>query len=167
MATAESWTASWGVQRRTWRAAFLAALVCAAFIAVSTQSEAQAPDPQQGLALKADAAALCALVGKMQVIAFKYGYDPATAELRELEPYAVGYTKQRKVLLFGRQVKGYSKSTAASGAEALPGWRNFRIDKIEKGMINARVSTFDPVRPDPAEHRYISEFVCKNELVQQ
>ena len=161
MAVAMSWTAAWGIQRRV-----LAALVCATFVAISTPSEAQAPDPQLGLALKADAAALCALVGKMQVIAFRYGYDPVTAELRELEPYAVGYTRQRNVLLFGRQVKGYSKSTAASGAEALPGWRNFRIDKIDKGMISARVSTFDPVRPDPAEHRYISEFVCKNEFVQ-
>jgi hypothetical protein len=166
MAAAGSWTATWGIQRRAWRPPFLAALVCATFIAISTQSQAQAPNPQPGLALKVDAAALCALVGKMQVIAFRYGYDPVTAELRELEPYAVGYTRQRNVLLFGRQVKGYSKSTAASGAEALPGWRNFRIDKIDKGMINARVSTFDPVRPDPAEHRYISEFVCKNEFVQ-
>jgi hypothetical protein len=166
MAAAVNWAATRSIQRQAWRPASLAALACAAFIAVSTQSDAQAPNPQPGLALKADAAALCALVGKMQVIAFRYGYDPVTAELRELEPYAVGYTKQRKVLLFGRQVKGYSKSTAASGAEALPGWRNFRIDKIDKGMISARVSTFDPVPPDPAEHRYISEFVCKNELVQ-
>jgi hypothetical protein len=156
-----------GIPRRAWRQAFVAALVCAAFTGSSTPSEAQAPAPQaEGLALKADAAALCALVGKMQVVAFRYGYDPVTADLRELEPYAVGYTKQRNVLLFGRQVKGHSKSAAASGAEALPGWRNFRIDKIEKGMINARISTFVPVRPDPAEHRYISEFVCKNELVQ-
>ena len=157
-----------GVPRRqAWRRALPGVLVCAVSAAISMPSDAQAPAPQaEGLALKADAAALCALVGKTQVIAFRYGYDPVTAELRELEPYAVGYTKQRNVLLFGRQVKGYSKSAAASGAEALPGWRNFRIDKIEKGMINARISTFVPVRPDPAEHRYISEFVCKNELVQ-
>ncbi len=159
MAASMSWTA-------TCRPPFLVALACAVFAAISTQAQAQAPNPQPGLVLKADAAALCALVGKMQVIAFRYGYDPVTAELRELEPYAVGYTRQRHVLLFGRQVKGYSKSTAASGAEALPGWRNFRVDKIEKGIINARVSTFDPVRPDPAEHRYISEFACKNEFVQ-
>jgi hypothetical protein len=148
--------------------AILAALTGAVFAGFPAPSYAQEQASQaQGLALKADAAALCALVGKMQVIAFRYGYDPVTAEPRELEPYAVGYTKQRKVLLFGRQVKGYSKSSAA-GAEAvpLPGWRNFRIDKIDKGVVNARISTFDPVRPAPDEHRYISEFVCKNELVQ-
>jgi hypothetical protein len=100
----------------------------------------------------------------MQVIAFRYGYDPATAELRELEPYAVGYTRQHHVLLFGRQVTGYSKST--DGQNALPGWRNFRIDKIDSGTVNARVKTFDPVRPSSADYRYISEFVCKNEFVQ-
>lgn len=148
------------------RQAFVCALICAAFIVLPTKSQSQALDPEaQGLALKAEAASLCALVGKMQVIAFRYGYDPVTAEPRELEPYAVGYSRQRNALLFGRQVKGYSKS-AVNSAEALPGWRNFRIDKIAKGMVNARVSTFDPVRPDPAEHRYISEFVCKNEFVQ-
>lgn len=145
--------------------AALTALACAAFAGLATPSHAQSPEAQS-LALKADAASLCALVGKMQVIAFKYGYDPVTAEPRELEPYAVGYTKQRKVLLFGRQLKGYSKSSANGAEAALPGWRNFRIDKIEKGVVNARVSTFEPVRPAPDEHRYISEFVCKNELVQ-
>jgi hypothetical protein len=102
----------------------------------------------------------------MQVVAFRYGYDPVTSELREMQPYAVGYTRQRKVLLFGRQVKGYSKSAASGTEPVLPGWRNFRLDKIEKGVVNALVSTFEPVRPDPAEHRYITEFVCKNEYVQ-
>lgn len=156
--------AKWGMPGWGW--AFICALTSAAFIVLPTKSQSQALVPQaQGLALKADAASLCALVGKMQVVAFRYGHDPVTAEPRELEPYAVGYTRQRNALLFGRQVKGYSKSAAGS-AEALPGWRNFRIDKIEKGMVNARVSTFDPVRPDPGEHRYISEFVCKNEFVQ-
>jgi hypothetical protein len=152
-----------GVPRRRW--AFGCAFICAAFIPPTTSHSQVADRQTQGLMLKADAASLCALVGKMQVIAFRYGYDPITAESRELEPYAVGYTRQRKVLLFGRQVKGYSKSSV-DGAEALPGWRNFRIDKIEKGMVNAQTSTFDPVRPDPGEHRYISEFVCKNEFVQ-
>jgi hypothetical protein len=145
--------------------AFVCALICAAVAVLPTTSQSQVVDPQaQGLVLKAEAASLCALVGKMQVIAFSYGYDPVSAEPRELEPYAVGYSRQRNVLLFGRQVKGYSKS-ATNSAEALPGWRNFRIDKIARGVVNARVSTFDPVRPDPGEHRYISEFVCKNEFV--
>jgi hypothetical protein len=158
-------TARMARQRQGRPQAVLAALACAAFAGLAMPSRAQTPEAPS-LALKADTASLCALVGKMQVIAFKYGYDPATAEPRELEPYAVGYTKQRKVLLFGRQLKGYSKSSANGAEAALPGWQNFRIDKIDKGVVNARVSTFEPVRPASDEHRYISEFVCKNELVQ-
>jgi hypothetical protein len=156
--------------RRCQAGVFPAVLLCAG-LSVFPPAPSQAEDaggppaaPAGDLAFKADTASLCALVGKLQVISFRYRYDPAGAELRELQPYAVGYTRQRNVLVFGRQVKGYSKS--ASDAAALPGWRNFRIDKIEKGIVSARVSTFDPVRPDAAEHRYIAEFVCKNEYVQ-
>ena len=141
------------------------AMMGAACVAFAARSQAQAPaPPAQSIALKADAASLCALVGKMQVIAFKYGYDPAAAEPRELEPYGVGYTQKRNVLLFGRQVKCYSKS-ADGGAPELPGWRNFRIDKIRSRTVNALVSTFDAVRPEPEEYRYISEFICKNDSV--
>ena len=61
-------------------------------------------------------------------------------------------------------MKGYSKS-AESGAEKLPGWRNFRVDKIKMRMVNALVSTFDPMLPDAYEYRSISEFICKNESV--
>jgi hypothetical protein len=146
-----------------WRQTLIGVLTAAAFVAFSTRSESQAPNPQS-IAIKADTASLCALVGKMQVIAFKYVYDPAAAELRELEPYGVGYTQKRNVLLFGRQVKGYSKSVE-SGAEGVPGWRNFRIDKIKLRTVNAMVSTFDAVRPEPDEYRYISEFICKNESI--
>ena len=148
-----------------WRQALICALISVAGVAFSTRSESQAPNPQpQSIAIKAEAASLCALVGKMQVIAFKYSYDPATAEPRELEPYGVGYTQKRNVLLFGRQVKGYSKS-ADDGADGVPGWRNFRIDKIKLKTVNALVSTFDAVRPEPDEYRYISEFLCKNDSV--
>ncbi len=148
------------------RQLFICALICVASVVFSTPSECQVSNPQsQSIAVKADAVSLCALVGKMQVIALRYSYDPATAAPRELEPYAVGYTQKRNLLLFGRQVKGYSKS-AESGVEDLPGWRNFRVDKIKTRMVNALVATFDSVRPDPNEHRYISEFLCKNESVQ-
>jgi hypothetical protein len=143
----------------------IGALIGVAFVAFATKSEAQAPDPQpQGIAIRADTTSLCALVGKRQVIAFRYNYDPATAEQRELELYGVGYTQKRNLLLFGRQVKGYSKS-GDSGAEGLPGWRNFRIDKIKLRTVNALVSTFDAIRPEPDEYRYISEFICKNDSV--
>jgi hypothetical protein len=141
------------------------ALIGAACVAFSARSQAQAPNPPpQSIAIKADAASLCALVGKMQVIAFKYNYDPATAEPRQLEPYGVGYTQKHNVLLFGRQVRGYSKS-AENGVGELPSWRNFRIDKIKLRTVNALVSTFDVVRPEPGDYHYILEFICKNDSV--
>jgi hypothetical protein len=147
------------------RQIFICALIGVALVAFAAKSEAQAPYPQpQSVAIKADTTSLCALVGKGQVVAFRYNYDPAAAEPRELELYGVGYTQKRNVLLFGRQVKGYSKS-GDSGSEGLPGWRNFRIDKIKLRTVNALVSTFDAIRPDPDEYRYISEFICKNDSV--
>lgn len=143
----------------------ICAATCVTILVFSTTSKSQVSSPQsQGIALKADPASLCALVGKMQVIALRYGFDPAAAEPRELEPYAVGYTRKRDVLLFGRQVKGYSRS-AQSDVDELPGWRNFRLDKIKMRTVGALASTFDPVRPDPNEYRYVVEFVCKNESV--
>ena len=143
------------------------AVICCSCGFFSTISEAQVSSSQgQTISLKADAATLCALVGKMQVIILRYNYDPAGAEPRELEPYAVGYTKRRNILLFGRQVKGYSKS-ADSGTGDLPGWRNFRDDKIKMGVVGASGATFESVPPFANEHRFIAEFVCKNETMQQ
>jgi hypothetical protein len=138
------------------------AVLCAAFAPISLPTQAQTSVPQS-LSIKADAASLCAMVGKQQVIVLKYGYDPIDAEPRELEPYAVGYTRKHVVLLFARQVKGYSKS-AESGTGDLPGWRNFRIDKIRASRVNALTTTFEPIRPSMENHRLISEFACTNEV---
>jgi hypothetical protein len=141
------------------------ALVGAAIGVISAASEAQVTNPQsQPIAIKADAAPLCALVGKNQVIVFRYNYDPARAEPRVLQPYAVGYTEARKILLFGRQVKGYSKSVE-NGTGELPGWRNFRTDKIKKRMVNVLNSDFDLISPDADEYHFVVEFICKNEAV--
>jgi hypothetical protein len=153
------------IRSSTRRRAAVLALVCAWSALFWSGSEAQAPSQSQGIAIPANSATLCALVGKTQTITFRYVYDPPTAEPRQLEPYAVGYTQRRNVLLFGRQVNGYSKS-AEAGSGDLPGWRSFRVDKIRMGMVNASGSTFDPMQPGPNEHRFISEFVCKNETVQ-
>ena len=154
------WAAAKSLNPRR-RHILVCALMCVTLVVVSTKSQSQAANPQsQGIAIKADAASLCALVGKMQVITFKDGCDPATAEPREWEPDGVGYTRKRNILLFGRQVKRYGKS-AESGAAELPSWRNFRLDTITTGTVNALVSRFDPVRPDADEHRYISQLVGK------
>jgi hypothetical protein len=144
------------------------AVVVIAIISSTAQAEVlrpQDPSPQErGIAVKADTATLCALIGKMQVLTLKYNYDPDAAEPRELEPYGVGYTRKGNVLLFGRQVKGYSKS-AENGAGELPGWRNFRVDRIKMRVVNAMASTFDHIRPQPAARRTIAEFMCEVEVL--
>jgi hypothetical protein len=137
------------------------ALVICATVLVATASFQAFAQPQSIL-VKADTASLCALIGKNQVISLRYIYDPATAESREIEPYAVGFTRKRDTLLFGRQIKGYSKS-AESGAGELPGWRNFRVDKIKAKVVTALSLTFEPLRPSLGDYRYISEFACKSD----
>jgi hypothetical protein len=98
-------------------AIYVAALICATFGVFSTTSESQVSgaDPQE-IPLKADAATLCALVGGMQVIAFRYSDDPPSADPREFEQYAVGYTRARNILVFGRQVKGYAENQLKKSA---------------------------------------------------
>jgi hypothetical protein len=75
-----------------------------------------------------------------------------------------GVYSSTKHFTLGRQVKGYSKS-AENGTGELPGWRNFRIDKIKMRMVNVLNSTFDPVPPDADEYHFVVEFICKNEAV--
>jgi hypothetical protein len=147
------------------RETLICLLICAVFAVISTDSKSQVSGPQsQSIAVKADIKSLCELVVKMQVIALRYYYDPATAEPRLLHPYAVGYntkSRNRNILLFGQQIKGYSLSIE-SGTGELPGWRNFRVDKIN--TINALNSTFKAdVYPDPKEYEFITQFACKND----
>jgi predicted DNA-binding transcriptional regulator YafY len=138
------------------------ALICATLAAISTASNAEVSTAEPGgLAVRADVSTLCALIGKMQVVALKYDYDP-DAEPREIHPYAVGYTRNGNALLFGLQIKGYSKS-AQGGTENLPGWRSFRVDKIR--TLTALSSTFDPAYPTVSRSRSTSEFACSNETM--
>jgi predicted DNA-binding transcriptional regulator YafY len=138
------------------------ALICATIAAIPAASKAQVSTSEpDGLVVKADVSTLCALIGKMQVVALKYDYDP-DMEPREIHPYAVGYTRKGNALLFGLQIKGYSKS-AQGGTAKLPGWRNFRIDKIR--TLTALSSTFDLAHPNIGQSGSISKFACLNDSV--
>lgn len=128
------------------------------FAVITTASNAQVSAVQsEGVVVKTDVASLCELVTKAQVVTLRYDYDPDTAELRELFPHGVGYTRKKDILLFGLQVKDYSRSGSGNGK----GWRNFRVDKIK--IIKALNLTFKPVRPNFDDHKFITEFACKNE----
>ena len=149
-----------GLKRRPFR---VYVPICVIVIAVSTVSKARFGGSQsEGITLRANTETLCALIGKMQMVAFRYSDDPDAEDPRQLEPYAVGYTKAGNILLFGLETKGYSKS-AASGAGELPGWRNLRIDKIRMRTVDALSSTFKPVQWNRS--RAISHFMCTAEAV--
>jgi WYL domain len=146
----------------TWTSSLRQALPALAFLALTAAPALPQAAAPQGLAIKAETAPLCALIGKQQVLALRYDYDPDTAEPRELEPYGVGYTRKGNILLFGRQVKGYSKSAEGGGGQ-LPGWRNFRVDRIKAGMVTALPTTFEPTRPRSGSYGPIFEFACRND----
>jgi predicted DNA-binding transcriptional regulator YafY len=114
-------------------------------------------ESKEGIAI--DVASLCKLVEQMTVVSLKYGQDPSTAPVREIHPYAVGFTPSRNVLLFGLQVDGYSQSAQSDSAK---GWRSFRTDKISSLVV--RDSKFAPVQPQLPDRKIISEFACKNKL---
>jgi len=132
-------------------------LVFAALFALPANSENKDATAQT-ITVKNDPTSLCEIVARRQVMAVTYNYDPADAQVRIVHPYAVGYSRRGNVLLFGRQVDGYSKS-AAMGSDEIPGWRNFRTDKIKS--MAARTDLFEPIPAPPIEYRAIENFACK------
>ena len=149
------------IAQRKWIAK-ISALSFTLVLGVSAISAQDAALRSRDTSIKADVESLCLAVARKQVIAFRYHYDPTGVELRVVHPYAVGHTQRRHVLLFGQQVAGYSKSQQQS-ADEIPGWRNFRVEKI--GAAEVQGGSFDPVKPPSDAHRAIREFVCKAETV--
>jgi hypothetical protein len=138
--------------------AWTRALVLAVFFVLSGKSNAQVQAQFDKVGL--DPSSLCKVVAQKRVLEIAYGYDPPDAHVRVVHPYGVGYTQKRYVLLFGRQVEGYSKS-AESGSDVIPGWRNFRTDRIR--AIAARNDLFVSIPAPSIEYRAIQEFVCRIE----
>lgn len=137
------------------------AVVLAALFWLSATSNAQdATSQPQETSIETDPASLCKAVAQKRVITVTYYYDPPNAQVRVVHPYAVGYTRARKILLFGRQVKGYSKS-AQSDPDKIPGWRNFRTDRIK--FVAAREDSFVPIPAPSDEYGAIRNIICKVE----
>jgi hypothetical protein len=136
-------------------------LICAAVAAISTSSQAQVANSRsQNAFLEPLAEGFCKVLSSMQTIDLRFEGDPVRAEARQIEPYAVGYTQERNLVLFGRQVKGYSESNEGP----MPAWRSFRVDRI-KNVANALGPAFKPLLPDANEYSSVSEFICKNESI--
>jgi hypothetical protein len=133
-------------------------LVLFALFALSGKSNAQVQVQVDKVGL--DPSSLCKAVAQKRVLEIAYSYDPPDAHVRVVHPYGVGYTQKRYVLLFGRQVEGYSRS-AESGGDEIPGWRNFRTDRVR--TIAARSDLFVSIPAPSIEYRAIQEFVCRIE----
>jgi predicted DNA-binding transcriptional regulator YafY len=73
------------------------------------------------------------------------GDEPGGKGLRVIEPVAFGLSKQGNAVLRAWDREGASH-TAYKGEKPLPGWRLFRLDKMD--FIRPTQETFDTPRPN-------------------
>ena len=73
------------------------------------------------------------------------GDDPGGKGLRVIEPVAFGLSKKGNAVLRAWDREGASH-TAYKGEKPLPGWRFFRLDKMD--FIRPTQETFDTPKPD-------------------
>ena len=71
-----------------------------------------------------------AIKNKDKVIIYYDGDEPGGRGLRSIEPVCFGYSKAGNPVLRARDDEGASH-TAYKGEQPLPGWRLFRVDKIQ------------------------------------
>ncbi|MES2907023.1 MAG: hypothetical protein V4691_08390 [Pseudomonadota bacterium] len=105
---------------------------------------------------------LCSYVKDKKELKLVYKKDPADAEARVFQPYAVGTTGKKSVLMFGYQTGGHAKTKKGKELK-LPDWRNFTVKKISKLEISG--ATFETVTVPEKSHKHIKEFICKNDAV--
>ena len=73
------------------------------------------------------------------------GDEPGGKGLRVIEPVAFGLSKKGNAVLRAWDREGASH-TAYKGEKPLPGWRLFRLDKMD--FIRPTQETFDTPKPD-------------------
>ena len=73
------------------------------------------------------------------------GDEPGGKGLRVIEPVAFGLSKKGNAVLRALDREGASH-TAYKGEKPLPGWRFFRLDKMD--FIRPTQETFDTPKPD-------------------
>jgi len=71
-----------------------------------------------------------AIKGKDKIIIYYDGDEPGGRGLRNIEPVCFGYSKAGNPVLRAWDEEGASH-TAYKGEQPLPGWRLFRVDKIQ------------------------------------
>ena len=71
-----------------------------------------------------------AIKNKNKIIIYYDGDEPGGRDLRNIEPVCFGYSKAGNPVLRAWDEEGASH-TAYKGEQPLPGWRLFRVDKIQ------------------------------------
>jgi predicted DNA-binding transcriptional regulator YafY len=71
-----------------------------------------------------------AIKKRQKVIIYYDGDEPGGRGLREIEPVCFGYSKADNPILRAWDYEG-SSHTGYKGEQPLPGWRIFRLDKIQ------------------------------------
>jgi predicted DNA-binding transcriptional regulator YafY len=85
-------------------------------------------------------------IKKKQVCVIYYnGDEPGGKGLRVIEPVALGYSKKGNPVLRAWDREGASHSSYI-GKKPLPGWRFFRVDKMQ--FIRPTNETFNTPRPN-------------------
>lgn len=81
---------------------------------------------------------------KKKCIIYYDGDEPGGRGLREIEPVCLGVSKAGNKVVRAWDTEGASH-TAYLGEKPLPGWRFFRLDKIQS--IKPTGETFNEIRP--------------------
>ena len=82
---------------------------------------------------------------RKRVIIYYEGDEPGGRGIREIEPVCLGVSKAGNKVVRAWDLEGASH-TAYKGEQPLPGWRLFRLDKINS--IKSTGETFDEMRPN-------------------
>jgi hypothetical protein len=107
-------------------------------------------------------AELCAMVEKSAELKVVYKTDPAGAEVRVFDLYGVGTTSAKNLVVFGRQLSGYSP-TSDGGNATLPDWRTFRVDRLTS--IEDAGTNFTATAPTAADAKLVAKWSCANPAV--
>ena len=86
-----------------------------------------------------------AIKNRKRVVIYYDGDEPGGKGLRVIEPVCFGYSKAENPVVRAWDMEGASH-TAYKGEKPLPGWRFFRLDKMD--FIRPTQETFDTPKPD-------------------
>ena len=86
-----------------------------------------------------------AIKQKQKVVVYYDGDEPGGKGLREIEPVCLGVSKAGNKVVRAWDEEGASH-TAYKGEKPLPGWRFFRVDKMQ--FIRPTQEIFDTPRPN-------------------